>query len=320
MKKIILIPIIIGVALVAAGTAVTIYAATKFANSSNVAHVKKNYDIEEEYDSFYGEFTTADFEIKVSEDGNTRVECDEKEKQHHEVKVENKTLSIKLVDDRRWYEKWFDWDFRSMKVTVYVPAKAYGSFNVTSSTGFVKTPKNVSFTSMTTKVSTGAIEINSSVTGAIDLKASTGDIYLDSINAGSLKIETSTGGINVNNVTVDGDINTKCSTGHAYFTDTTFTNLTTKVSTGGVKLTRSVGSKHIQIKTSTGDVKFDGADAETLDIETDTGSVKGTLLTTKMFDTKSDTGSIKVPDISTWGGGICKIKTDTGAINISIKE
>ena len=65
-------------------------------------------------------------------------------------------------------------------------------------------------------------------------------------------------------------------------------------------------------------VRFEDADAETLDVETDTGSVKGTLLTSKIFDVETDTGSRKYPKGSTTGG-LCTIKTDTGDIDISIK-
>ena len=118
MKKIILLPIILGAALLVAGTTITVVAVTRMSNGRGVAHIQNTYDINDEYTSFNAELSTADFEIKIASDGKTKVDCDEKEKQHHEVKVENNVLKIKLIDERKWFEKWFDWDFKNMKITV----------------------------------------------------------------------------------------------------------------------------------------------------------------------------------------------------------
>jgi hypothetical protein len=54
-----------------------------------------------------------------------------------------------------------------------------------------------------------------------------------------------------------------------------------------------------------------------MNIETSTGSVKGTILTPKIFMIRSDTGKINVPETTT--GGICRIRTSTGNISITIK-
>ena len=69
-------------------------------------------------------------------------------------------------------------------------------------------------------------------------------------------------------------------------------------------------------KSDTGAIRLDRCDAGSLDLESDTGSITGTLLSDKVFVTKSDTGKIIVPETTT--GGICKIETDTGRIEITI--
>lgn len=319
MKKIIILPIILGSVLLVSGVALTVYAARKISNASGAGHIQNSYDIEEEYTSFNAQLSTADFEIKVSNDGKTKVDCDEKEKQHHEVKVVDNTLYVTLVDERRWYERWFDWDFRNMKITVYVPEKAYENLDIKTSTGFIKTPREISLKKLNAKASTGNITIASNVEEKIQAQASTGDITVDGVTTTDIHIKTSTGDITLNNVTANGDIDTECSTGSVKLNNTTFVNLDSQASTGNIKLIDSVGSKHIKIKRSTGSVRFEDSDAETLDIETDTGSVKGTLLTSKIFDVDTDTGSKKYPRGSTTGG-LCRIKTDTGSIDISIKE
>ena len=73
----------------------------------------------------------------------------------------------------------------------------------------------------------------------------------------------------------------------------------------------------MNIDTDTGDVKLDACDANSIDIETDTGDVMGSLITPKIFDTDTDTGRVSVPQSSE--GGFCKIRTDTGDINIEIE-
>ena len=319
MKKIILLPIILGSVLLVGGAAITIMAARRISNSSGVAHIQNTYDIEEEFTSFKAELSTANYEIKLASDGKVKVECDEKKKQHHDVKVVDNTLQVTLVDERRWYERWFDWDFRNMQITVYVPEKAYENIDIKVSTGNIKIPNSVSFKNMDVKASTGNIRVDADVEEKINIKTSTGDVAFDGVTGKNINVKTSTGDISFNNVEMSGDIVTECSTGSVKLTKTTFTNLDSKASTGNITLTDSIGSKHIRIKRSTGSVRFNDSDAETLDIETDTGSVKGTLLTSKVFDVDSDTGKRNYPRGST-AGGLCRIRTDTGDINIEVKE
>ena len=316
MKKIVIIPIVLGIALVAAGTAITIYAATQLKDNAGLAHITNTHDVEESFDNIEGSFSTADFDIKLASDGKVKVECEEKEKQYHEVKVEDNTLKIKLIDERKWYQRWFDWDFRSLKVTLYVPEKAYDNFEVTNSTGHINVESHVSFSKMTAKTSTGSVTIKSNVTGEVKVKTSTGSINLENITTGNVNTESSTGSSNFNKVTVLGDVYTKLSTGSFKFNDSTCENLTSNASTGSAKINNSIVNNHMEIKRSTGSVDFYNADANSVKVKTDTGHVKGNFLTDKVIYAKSDTGSISVPHLSS--GGLCEIETDTGSIKIEI--
>ena len=86
--------------------------------------------------------------------------------------------------------------------------------------------------------------------------------------------------------------------------------------TGDVTLKNTLCRRDLSITTDTGDVSFDRLDAESLTIETDTGDVEGTLLSDKTFDTKSQTGDENVPLGTT--GGLCKVKSQTGDIEIRV--
>ena len=316
MKKVFLIPIILGSVLLVAGTVVFTIAAIN--NNSADKVVNKTYDLNDSFNNIDIDLSTADLTFKVASDGNKKVVLQQKEKQYHVVEVNNDTLNISFRDDRKWYERIFSFDWRPMKVDVYLPSMEYASLKIESATGFVHIPKEFSFVDFSCEVSTGDIEVSSSVTNELNIKTSTGDINYQDATCKKLKLKSSTGHHYLKNVNITGDAEINASTGYIRLEKTTFKDLSIKASTGDVTLTDSVGSGKLTIKTSTGDVKFNDADAEELDIKTDTGWVKGTLLTSKQFSCHSDTGKVKVPEWST--GGHCRIETDTGDINITIKE
>ena len=92
-----------------------------------------------------------------------------------------------------------------------------------------------------------------------------------------------------------------------------------RASTGNIKLIDTIVEENMKIKTSTGDVEFDDSDANVLiEVKTSTGDVEGTLLTGKNFKLSTHTGYIK-PVESVTGLGTCKVTTDTGNINLSVK-
>ena len=296
----------------------TVFAIALANNNSSSKIVDKTYDLNETFTNIDINLSTADLTFKVASDGNKKVVLQEREKQYHIVTVNNNTLSIEHRDDRKWYEKIFSFDWKPMKVDVYLPSAEYGNLKIESSTGDVTVPKEFAFANFNCELSTGNVNLSSNVTNELYIKSSTGDIDYKDATCGDLKLKSSTGHHYLKNVIVDGDAEINASTGYVKLEKTTFNDLDIKVSTGDVTLIDSVGSGKLTIKTNTGDVKFDDADAAELDIKTDTGSIKGTLLTSKQFSCKSDTGKIKVPEWST--GGHCRIETDTGDINITIKE
>ena len=316
MKKLLLIPIILGGVLLVAGGVVFAVALANSNNSANI--VDKTYDLNDSFSNIDIKLSTADLTFKVASDGNKKVVLQEREKQYHSVNVNNDTLSIEYRDDRKWHEKIFSFDWKPMKVDIYLPSAEYGNLKIDSATGDIVVPKEFTFANFNCELSTGNVNLSSNITNELYIKSSTGDINYKDATCGSLNFKSSTGHNYLKNVVINGKAEFNASTGYVKLENTTFTDLDIKASTGDVTLTDSVGSGKLTIKTSTGDVKFNDADAAELDIKTDTGWVKGTLLTSKQFSCKSDTGKIRVPEWST--GGHCRIETDTGDINITIKE
>ena len=275
------------------------------------------YEINEEFNNISIKTDTADIAFVPSNDGMCRVACYEEAKISHSVEVQNGTLTVNVVNNKKWYD-YIGVNIDSPKITVYLPEVEYSSLVIEASTGDIETSKDFKFKSIDISLSTGDVKCYASATEAIKIAASTGDIFAESISAGSLDITVSTGKVTVSSVTCEEDITIGVSTGKTYLTDVTCKNLTSTGSTGDISLKNVISKEKISVERSTGDVTLDHSDAAELFIMTSTGDVEGSLLTNKVFIIKTDTGRINVPNSIT--GGRCEITTDTGDIKISILE
>ena len=315
MNKLILIPIIIGATLTVAGGVIFGLA---IANKSKDGPITNTYDLNESFDNFNINTSISNVVFEVSTDGSKKVVCKETDKLYHDVKVVNNELQINFIDETKWYERIFNFEFFSREVKIYLPAEAYGNLNIKASTGQVIIPTGFTFDSAEIKLSTGDISVASDVTNKIKITSSTGDIKLNDNTAKEVELKASTGNVTLSNVTVTEDVTINVSTGHINANNLKAENLTVNTSTGYVSLKKSLINKHLKIETDTGDVKFDEFDAETINIKTDTGDIRGTLLSSKIFYVSSHTGKTNYPHTTT--GGVCEIKTDTGDVVLTIKE
>ena len=319
MKKLILIPILLGVTLLIAGSAVAAfgYIHTRKENK----YVTNTHDVTKTFTNIKVTSSISTIEVKSSEDAQTKVVCEENEKKYHIVKVEEDTLKIDFKNELRWYERIFDWDFdfgHKKKVTIYLPNNSYSDLNIKTSTGSIIIPAGFTFTNVTAKSSTGSVKLESNVTSVANLGASTGSVTVDGINAGELKVDVSTGSIRVKNINVSGDALIKASTGSIETNNFKSDNLTALNSSGSIVMVDTVINNEIVAKASSGSIRLERSDADTLDLQTSSGSIRGTILTSKIFQAKTSTGRINVPETIT--GGVCKAKTSTGSINLSIVE
>jgi DUF4097 and DUF4098 domain-containing protein YvlB len=219
------------------------------------------YQITEDFHNLSIDTDTADIVFAMSTDGSCSVVCYEEENLHHSVSVEKDTLVIQSIDQRSWKDH-IGINFGSSKITLYLPQAQYLSLAIRESTGQVEIPEAFQFRDVDIHVSTGNIELFSSVSGNLKLHTTTGNIHAKNLSAGSLELSASTGKLLMEHVIVSGSL---CA------------------------------------KTDTGDIRLDACDAETLQIQTDTGDITGTLLSPKIFIANSDTGSVHVPQTTTGG-------------------
>lgn len=275
------------------------------------------HEINEEFNNISIKTDTADIAFVPSNDGMCRVVCYEDAKKNHSVEVQNGTLTLDGVNNKKWYDN-IGINIDPPKITVYLPEAEYSSLIIEESTGDIDILRDFKFKSIDVSLSTGDVKCYASAAEAIKIAASTGDICAESISASSLDITVSTGKVTVSDMTCDGNITIGVSTGKTYLTDIVCKNLISTGRTGDISLKNVISTEKISVERSTGDVTLDRSDAAELFITTSTGDVEGSLLTDKVFITKTDTGRINVPNSIT--GGRCEITTETGDIKISISD
>lgn len=232
-----------------------------FSKLSTNKYETNKYDIADNFKNISVNVKTADIVFVASEKAKTVVVCFEQDNANHEVSVDNDTLTIKLVDERKWYE-YIGINFRTPKITVYLPQGEYGNLTVS---------------------------------------ASTGDIDIKNLSAENINLTVTTGEIEAKSITCNGDFKTTVSTGEVELKDVSCKNLSSNGNTGDITLKDVIAEEKFAIERSTGDVKFERCDANEIFVKTDTGDVKGSLLSDKVFITQTDTGNIDVPKTITGG-------------------
>ncbi|MBP5216691.1 MAG: DUF4097 family beta strand repeat protein [Bacilli bacterium] len=317
MKAFVKVLLILGGVLVVAGGVVLGVGLATRNSSENSKLITTPYEFAEEFTDFDFNLNVADLEFKASEDGKYKVECVEKEKLYHEVKVENHTLTVVAHDTYQWYEKIFGFN-GNLKVTVSMPSGSYNDLKIESSTGNIKINKDFSFHSVNSKLSTGNTTFYANVEETLELKASTGNIVVEDVNCKEATFKASTGNLELKNLTVSGSLTTDADTGNQRMSHIRCKNLSSTFGTGNITLQDVIADEKMSLDGSTGDVRFDDSDAHDIEVHTSTGDVTGTILTGKIFDVRAHTGKPEYPS-STANAGFCLIETHTGRIRISVK-
>lgn len=338
MKKNI-VTIVVALCLVIAGVALAGAALVavdfRFGEFSSADYERNSYVIEGDI----GEIgiSAGDYNVTLlpSSDGICRIEVDESEKFKLRYHFEEDHLEIKIVDNRKWYD-YIGIFSTEADIVLYLPAEEYEILSVATRTGDVKVSEDFSFGIAAVAASTGDINFSAKVSVDLSLSCVTGDISVCDIEPENLSASVTTGNIVLENIKASDTISLSCNTGRIEVHGSEAGDIESEGTTGDillkyvtvegqVKIERSTGDVTLtsvvagsfDILTDTGDVKLNLSDAEEINIETDTGRVEGSLLTPKTFWAESDTGRVRVPQSS--GDGVCKIKTDTGNISITIE-
>ena len=284
-----------------------------------VEYVEREYGIDYEFKNISIKDKTADIEILPSRDSKTRVVCQESKGLSYTVSANAEgTLEIELVDSRKWYEHISLFSIGESGITLYLPEGEYGALTIAESVGDVEISEDFSFESIDVSLSTGDIECYASAKELLKMKSSTGDIHLEGATAGCIDLSVTTGRVSVAAIKCEGDFSLKVSTGKANLVGVECGSFYSTGDTGDLAMKGVVAEELFRIERSTGDVSFENCDAAEIYVTTDTGDVRGSLLSDKVFMVETDTGDVDVPKSTT--GGRCEIVTDTGDIEIVVRQ
>lgn len=338
MKKSTVI-IIVAVCLIVAGIAIVGAAFSMtgfdFKNFDTESYDEVTHTVEGDFNHIVIATQIHNIDLAPSTDGICKVVGDENDSIKIEASVEGDILTVKTVDTREWYN-FIGIDIGSAALTLYLPESEYTSLTAASDTGHINIPENFSFTGASMATATGAIVFRAKIDQELALASQTGSISVSKQKLSKLDVENSTGKISIENIEASSSVRAEANTGKIELRDIKCNSIDVETTTGNISLQNVIAeadisisadtgkisllsclSDSLNIDTDTGDVKLDACDANNIDIETDTGDVMGYLLTPKIFDTDTNTGYVHVEQGTS--GGFCKIRTDTGDINIEIE-
>ncbi len=210
------------------------------------------HQIQTPYHNISINIDTADLTVLPTEDTATTVVCYEQEKIKHTVEVKEDTLTIAVVDTRKWYEH-IRFTFESAKITVYLPKATYETVSVTASTA--------------------DIQVENLSANVCELSLSTGDMNLTDIQSKNIKATASTGDIRLKHVVAVQAFSAQTGTGDIFLEGCDAEQLKIKTSTGDV-VGRLLSPKVFVAQTNTGDVTVpQSTEGGLCEIYTNTGDI-----------------------------------------------
>lgn len=320
MKKRTVVFLIIGTVLFLVGGMIFVGAMSAmkwdFLKLDNRSFVTDIHVINEEFDgiSIISDYT--DVIILPSENGECSVKCFEYEKARHTVGVKDGTLEISIADERKWSDHISVFNFKTPKITVYLPENEYGRLYLKTGAD-IKVADGFTFESFEAESVSGDVACQSSVGNVLRITVTSGDVALKSITAGSLEVKTTSGDVLISDIRVKKEAAVEVGSGDVMIRGAECDSLALSGISSDVVLKDVVAAGRLSVKTVSGDVELEGIDGEYISIKATSGDVEGYVYTDKTFVCKTTSGDCEYPKTS---GGICEIETTSGDIEISIRK
>lgn len=317
MKRRTIIALIMAVALIITGGMILVLGLSFAGSGTRESElIRQEITIQESFENV--SIDTQDCDVRFamfSGRDDCMVEIRAYEKTKHSAVVEDGTLKIKMIDERKWTDYVGIFHFgrtETMAMTVYLPAAEYDSLQVRTETGDITLAQEPVFREALLRSDTGEISCTGVSGDVLDCMTSTGDISVQNSAPTLTKLQSNTGDIKISAVASD-EIHMTTNTGDVDAENATALLFTCSSDTGEVELEKVTAEDYLQVFTTSGDVEIDGCDGGKVNIKTETGDVSGHFLTPKWFSAHSDTGNVRVPN--TPEGGECCIQSETGDIH-----
>ena len=188
----------------------------------------------------------------------------------HEIEWTDGKLTIRLVDGRKWYEKWSVVNVDTQNtIEVYLPHGHYEKLKVLSGSGDVCVMGTIadedvlSFGNVSVETGSGDIDFRAKLMRQdtfynADFTSGSGDVYLNGIQCVPVSVSTRSGSITLKNCISTGIFTLYTSSGDVWLEDVVSTYeafIFVNTDTGDVKLSRvMIGA--VKVITDTGDVEF----------------------------------------------------------------
>ena len=118
-----------------------------FRNFSTLKQETNTYEISESYENISLLTDTADVTFIPTDAEKASIVCNEYQNLNHSVTVKDGTLTIELVDTRKWYQ-YITLFSGASSIEIYIPEQEYGVLSVKATTGDIKIQKGFSFDSI----------------------------------------------------------------------------------------------------------------------------------------------------------------------------
>lgn len=291
--------------------------------SKDTAYETKIYNVEDKFSNIEIDEVSYSIEIKPSDDGKCRIECEENKKITHDVQVKGDTLRIDFTDKRKWYEKItlrLDADiWRTRSMIVYLPEKEYEKLNIDTVSGDIVVEKGFTFTEGVLDNTSGDVDCEAVFTKGLTAESTSGDVNLVNIKAQSIRAESTSGEINITSAEASEKIVCDSTSGRITLNGVKANEISAESTSGETEFTDVSAAGEISIDTTSGEITLDRVDAKSYEIDSTSGSVTGTLLSPKRFITDTTSGDVKVPRYDDCED-ICDVSTTSGDIDIKVQE
>lgn len=285
--------------------------------------VEQSFQLKDSFRDIQIDCDACDLYIKPAGSGEPAVHYEGDKRYLPTVELRDGTLYVDATDKRDlpWYLRVFDVNFFSWidnRVTVTLPETALGALKIEHASGKTELDAGLSFASLDLRAASGAVELSCDVTERLFVDCASGAVNLSGIRCGSAEVESSSGGVALSDMTVEGALTIRHSSGGTTLEQVQCGSLDIDSSSGTIHLTDTLAAETFTVSSSSGGIKLTDCDGGEISLHTGSGSVKGTLRTEKIFYANAGSGSVHVPESTS--GGICRVKTGSGSIDLDISD
>ncbi|MBQ8893780.1 MAG: DUF4097 family beta strand repeat protein [Clostridia bacterium] len=288
-----------------------------FLKLSPLRYDTKTYPLEEPFHSI--DILTAEHDIiLLPTEGECKLVCTESKQIFHAVEVENGTLTVRRVDNSRWYEHFGLFWHEELSVTLYMPAGEYEALVLKSVSGDVEVPDQFIFADIDLSSTSGNLFLGSASKGSLKLTTVSGNIEGVNTVAATLSANSTSGCISLSSLTAE-TLDLHSVSGELRLSRLTAGSITAKTTSGDVFLRDLQAESAAQLTTVSGNIQLEDADAGSFETKTISGDIEGSIRSPKNFITDTTSGDFHLP-ASDPAAGSFSIKTTSGDATITLHQ